>query len=344
MGNTYLIMRKVKYFDFDEPRFFIGSTNPNRNLLEIGAKVIIEKEWNAEIRFIGHAEIEVIKENLNATDNRKGEQIVELTNFEKFFPPRIKNAEIRSLLNMLPGYRWFDSIRPINKEIFEKIVKFCSQKMAKEQLIQESRFSAYDSLALFMLEDESDRLEFKSTLMTPLNRESLTKIEQAIEKEHDLSQRKKLKEALIREENRLIKEVEHSIIKTLAAFANSEGGTLFVGVDDNKNVCGIELDYPALENKQGWDGWLQHLKNLISSYIGNNIFPNVQVRKIDIDRKTVARIDALASPEPIFVKPREKNGSDEEFFVRHLNTTQRLTAKEMANYIGHHWHSTDSRS
>ena len=119
MVNTYLIMRKVKYFDFDEPRFFIGSTNPNRNLLEIGAKVIIEKEWNAEIRFIGHAEIEVIKENLNATDNRKGEQIVELTNFEKFFPPRIKNAEIRSLLNMLPGYRWYDSIRPINKEIFE---------------------------------------------------------------------------------------------------------------------------------------------------------------------------------------------------------------------------------
>ena len=86
------------------------------------------------------------------------------------------------------------------------------------------------------------------------------------------------------------------------------------------------------------------MKNLISSYIGNNIFPNVQVRKIDIDRKTVARIDILASPEPIFVKPREKNGSDEEFFVRHLNTTQRLTAKEMANYIGHHWHSTDSRS
>lgn len=37
--------------------------------------------------------------------------------------------------------------------------------------------------------------------------------------------------------------IEHSVIKTLGAFLNSEGGTLLIGVEDNKNILGLELDF-----------------------------------------------------------------------------------------------------
>ena len=34
-----------------------------------------------------------------------------------------------------------------------------------------------------------------------------------------------------------------AILKTIAAFMNSEGGTLIVGVDDSGNILGVEKDY-----------------------------------------------------------------------------------------------------
>src|SRR5690554_3311717 len=37
--------------------------------------------------------------------------------------------------------------------------------------------------------------------------------------------------------------IEFEIIKTIAAFANTNGGTLIVGVDDNGQVLGLENDF-----------------------------------------------------------------------------------------------------
>ena len=40
----------------------------------------------------------------------------------------------------------------------------------------------------------------------------------------------------------------HSIAKTIAAFANSQGGKLYVGIrDDDKKILGLEHDYNILE-------------------------------------------------------------------------------------------------
>jgi len=44
------------------------------------------------------------------------------------------------------------------------------------------------------------------------------------------------------------KKLEEVIIKTVAAFTNSDGGTLLIGVDDDGNVLGLENDYAALGN------------------------------------------------------------------------------------------------
>ena len=44
------------------------------------------------------------------------------------------------------------------------------------------------------------------------------------------------------EENRHNNDLTHLISKTVCAFLNSRGGTLFIGVEDNKNIIGLYYD------------------------------------------------------------------------------------------------------
>ena len=43
------------------------------------------------------------------------------------------------------------------------------------------------------------------------------------------------------------KKLEEVILKTVAAFANSQGGTLLIGVDDEGTILGLEQDYLSLD-------------------------------------------------------------------------------------------------
>jgi predicted HTH transcriptional regulator len=58
------------------------------------------------------------------------------------------------------------------------------------------------------------------------------------------------------------------ILKTVVAFMNSYGGTLIIGVEDNGTVCGIEGDFETFRDRKCWDGWSQHLVNIIREHIG----------------------------------------------------------------------------
>jgi len=59
---------------------------------------------------------------------------------------------------------------------------------------------------------------------------------------------------------------EKSIIKTIAAFMNSEGGNLLIGVDDNGNAIGLEYDYKFLKKKNS-DGFELEFRQTIDKYI-----------------------------------------------------------------------------
>ena len=49
-----------------------------------------------------------------------------------------------------------------------------------------------------------------------------------------------------------------AVVKTIAAFMNTHGGTLLIGVDDQGRPVGIEVDYPLVKgrNRDGWELWL----------------------------------------------------------------------------------------
>ena len=132
--------------------------------------------------------------------------------------------------------------------------------------------------------------------------------------------------------NELNKKLELVVVKTIASILNSKGGVLFIGVDDNSNLLGIEKDYPTLK-KQNSDGFVLYLLQVINNCLGKefNNFLNMKVE--NIDGKEICVVEISKSDKPVFMKYDNK----EEFYIRASLSSQPLNVREAMEYINMHW-------
>jgi hypothetical protein len=133
-------------------------------------------------------------------------------------------------------------------------------------------------------------------------------------------------------ENKINKNLENVIIKTLGAFLNSDGGTLLIGVDDNGKVIGLENDYMNLK-KQNRDGFEQAIMTLISTKLGTTTCGSILVMFHSAKGKDACRIIAMPSPRPIYVK----DGNVTKFYIRAGCSTRELNLQEAVDYISIRW-------
>ena len=61
-------------------------------------------------------------------------------------------------------------------------------------------------------------------------------------------------------------QIEEAILKAVAAFANTEGGTLLIGVDNSGEILGLENDYASL--KADRDKFEVYLQNMLTQNFG----------------------------------------------------------------------------
>ena len=132
------------------------------------------------------------------------------------------------------------------------------------------------------------------------------------------------------------KVINDGVIKTIAAFLNSRGGTLGIGIRDDGQVIGLQpdLDYKN-QDVDGYQNWLTTL--LVNSIGGGVIGAFVGVRIEPVDSMVVCLIDVTPSPSPIYAKTTR--GKD-CFYVRIGNTTRMLDGRQTVNYIIGHWPQT----
>ena len=166
------------------------------------------------------------------------------------------------------------------------------------------------SLEDLIAEGESDELEFKSTL------------------------RWDVKEGTIN------KKLEEVIMKTVAAFANSQGGTLLIGVGDDGEVIGLEPDYHSLGGVDR-DKFELHLRNLLNQQFGTGfVTSKVVVKFHEVEEKEVCQIETAAAKEPVILIVKDKNGQlTEKFYARSGNSSQEIPLSEMNAYIKERFHS-----
>jgi len=126
------------------------------------------------------------------------------------------------------------------------------------------------------------------------------------------------------------KELEHSVLKSIAGFLNGDGGALFVGVANNGAIEGVELD--GFDND---DKWSLHLVNRIGQQIGNRFLTMCKIEFDVIHGKSVARISIRPSYEPAYFdeRPLKINGAKKDaFFVRVGPSTRKFCAEETPKY------------
>ncbi len=128
------------------------------------------------------------------------------------------------------------------------------------------------------------------------------------------------------------KVLEKAVMKTIAAFLNSDGGNLIVGVTDNGKIYGLEDDYHTLVRKDR-DGFENHFNTIMKNMMGAEFRQFVKCSFEKIEENDVCLIEVDPSPKPVYLKAH----GDEEFFIRTGNTTSQLKISEVNSYIESHW-------
>lgn len=132
--------------------------------------------------------------------------------------------------------------------------------------------------------------------------------------------------------NTVNKKLEYVIAKTIAAFLNSEGGDLLIGVDDNKNALGLINDIESL-SKKNIDGFELHLIEVIKKFIGSEFSSHIKITFPHHDDIQICRVKVAKSSKPVFTKYE----GAEDFFVRTGCSSQPLGREAQSAYEKEHW-------
>ncbi len=135
------------------------------------------------------------------------------------------------------------------------------------------------------------------------------------------------------------KALEEVIMKSIAAFANTEGGRLFIGIGNYGDITGLEYDYSTLKHPNR-DFFELHLRTVVETYYGNAFSSQcIRIDFVEEDGKDICIVYIRKSIEPIYTKITNKQGAKEEkFFIRVGNSSRELSnTSEVIDYIKKHF-------
>jgi len=124
--------------------------------------------------------------------------------------------------------------------------------------------------------------------------------------------------------------IENSVLKNIVAFCNSDGGEILIGINDEGEILGTELD-----NFRNRDKFMLHLGNLIENRIVPSIDEFIDYKIIEINQKEICQIICRKSSKPSWFKP-DKN-KDEQFFIRTGPSSKPLSPMKAFEYINDHF-------
>ncbi len=129
------------------------------------------------------------------------------------------------------------------------------------------------------------------------------------------------------------KRMEDAVVKTIAGFLNTDGGTLFIGIDDRRNAIGLEHDTPLVK-PPNVDGLVNWLTTHLAAAITHTAAMRARTRIEHVDGVEICRVDVARSSRPVTARMSDKR---ERFWVRMNNSTRALPEIEIEDYCRDHW-------
>jgi hypothetical protein len=131
---------------------------------------------------------------------------------------------------------------------------------------------------------------------------------------------------------KVLKLLEHAVIKSIAGFLNADGGTLLIGVTDDARVLGLRQDYGTLK-KRDRDGFEQAIMTAVATKLGADTCAQVRLVFHTVEGEELCRVIVSPSPRPVYLS----QGKETEFYVRTGASTRQLNVQEAIEYIKTRW-------
>jgi len=133
----------------------------------------------------------------------------------------------------------------------------------------------------------------------------------------------------LKEDRQDDKFITHAVLKTIAAFLNTDGGDLLIGVRDDGSIVGTAPD--RLDND---DKFMRHLAQVVRNGMGDRAGTCIDPKTQAVDGKTVCVVSCQRSPEPVFLKWKGVQKTAEgDFFVRSGPGIVALPPESVKEYI-----------
>jgi len=221
-----------------------------------------------------------------------------LSSVKKAFPKALELQCIPEDESLWSIDRYQDFLSARRKILAEKLNEFL------ESITKTVETALPVTLEEMIAEGESDELEFKSSLRWDYRQGVINK------------------------------KLEEVILKSVSAFANRQGGTLIIGVDDNGDVLGLEHDYSSFQNGDR-DKFELHIQNLFKQAFGVSfVTSKIHVKFPYVQGHEICQIDIDPATQLITLKMTDKNGQPvERIFVRTGNASQELPLSEVHDYV-----------
>lgn len=269
------------------------------NLIKVDGELWILPEW---LKRFSHLELTKRKKVLNK-------------NTPKY---RVEQVEaIRDHLNK----------KEDNKDFAPNIIKTLISKS--------DRYTKQSFYSLFNLDDEFNKEFDGKKLIVGLKKKSNSKIQSPFElikigESHNCEFKSTLRVNLFT--NSPDKEIELACLKTIAAFLNTSGGVLLIGVEDNRNIIGLNKDFKSFKKPDKLDEFQKHLDNLIANFFDNSFFSLIKIKFPKLDDKMICMIEVKQSNKPVLL-----NNKENDFYIRRTGSTVKLNKLEMMGYIKNKW-------
>jgi len=124
------------------------------------------------------------------------------------------------------------------------------------------------------------------------------------------------------------KDLHEPVMKNLAGYMNTVGGTVLIGVDDEGQVLGLEPDYATMGKKDS-DGFENNFNMAFNKMIGPEYRHYIDVSFHTLEEKEICAVYASPAEEPVFLTTKGK----ENFFIRTGNSSQPLPVSKASHYI-----------
>ena len=126
------------------------------------------------------------------------------------------------------------------------------------------------------------------------------------------------------------KELEVTIVKTVAGFLNAHGGTLLIGVADDGTIAGLDADFETLKKKPSRDGFQLHLGQLLINVFGEAVASSfITVSFHEINDQEICQITVNPSDHPIYIEVKK----EAIFYLRLSGATHPLPVKQAVDFI-----------